>query len=129
MTRKTGTRYKLEIWHQSVKRVKTKNQKVLGVNFCVCISYRGKTGRGVLFGPPILNRVKCKSFQKNPLEETIDIAINLIFSHIPNLNITRKKSKNILLFATSQTQFIFNSKFHNQIDEISHEFSFSLCPC
>ena len=55
--------------HQSVERVKTKSQKVLGPNFYVCRSYRGKTGRGVEVGggggggggflsPLILNRVK-----------------------------------------------------------------------
>ena len=30
-------------------------------------------------------------FTNIPLQETIDIAINLIFNHNPNLNITRKK--------------------------------------
>ena len=47
------------------------------------------------------------------------IAINLIFNHNPNLNITRKKLEKLSLFATSQTHFIFNSKFDNQIDGIA----------
>ena len=43
--------------------VKTKSQKVLGANYLrlnsyVRRSYRGKTGRGELFAPPILNWVK-----------------------------------------------------------------------
>ena len=54
-----------------------------------------------------------------PLQETIDIAVNLIFNHNPNLNITRKELKKIFLFATSQTHFIFNSKFYNQIDGVA----------
>ena len=33
-------------------------------------------------------------FTNIPLQETIDIAINLIFNHNPNLNITRKELKN-----------------------------------
>ena len=53
------------------------------------------------------------------LHETIYIAINLIFNHNLNLNITRKELKKLFLFATSQTLFIFNSKFHNQIDGIA----------
>ena len=53
------------------------------------------------------------------LQETIDIAINLIFNHNPNLNITRKELKKLFLFATSQTHFIFNSKFYNQIDGVA----------
>ena len=54
-----------------------------------------------------------------PLQETIDIATNLIFNHHPNLNITRIELKKLFLFATSQTHFIFNSNFYNQIDGIA----------
>ena len=41
------------------------------------------------------------------VQETIDTAINLIFNHNPNLNITKKELKKLFLFATSQTHFIF----------------------
>ena len=57
-------------------------------------------------------------FTNIPLQETIDIAINLIFNYNTNLNITRRKLKKLFLFATSQTSFIFNSKFYNQIDGV-----------
>ena len=50
-------------------------------------------------------------FTNIPLQETIDIAINLIFNHNPNLNITKKELKKLFLFATSQTHLIFNGKF------------------
>ena len=53
------------------------------------------------------------------LHETVYIAINLIFNHNLNLNITRKELKKLFLFATSQTHFIFNSKFYNQIDGVA----------
>ena len=53
------------------------------------------------------------------LQETIDIAINLIFNHNPNLNITKKELKKLLLFVTSHTHFISNSKFYNEIDGIT----------
>ena len=56
-------------------------------------------------------------FTNIPLQETIHIAINLIFNH--NLNITRKDLKTPFLFATSQTHFVFNSKFYNQIDGVA----------
>ena len=49
-------------------------------------------------------------FTNIPLQETIDIAINLVFNHNPNLNITKKEQK-LFLFATSQVPSIFNSKF------------------
>ena len=58
-------------------------------------------------------------FTGSPLQETIDIAINLIFNHNPNLNITTKELKKLFLFATSQTHFIFNDKFYNQIDGVA----------
>ena len=58
-------------------------------------------------------------FTNIPLQETIHIAINLIFNHNPNLNITRKELKKLFLFATSQTHFSFNSKFYNQIDGVT----------
>ena len=57
------------------------------------------------------------------LQETIDVAINLIFNHNPNLNITRKELKKRFLFATSQTHFMFNSKFYNQIDGVAMDSS------
>ena len=58
-------------------------------------------------------------FTNISLQETIDIAINLIFNHNPNLNITKKELKKRFLFATSQTHFIFNSKCYNQIDGVA----------
>ena len=58
-------------------------------------------------------------FTNIPLQETIDIAINLIFNHIPNLNITKKELKKPFLFATSQIHFLFNGKFYNQIDGVT----------
>ena len=53
-----GIRYKLEILHLCGERAKTKSQGVLGANSYICRSYRGKTGRGPFYPPPILNKVK-----------------------------------------------------------------------
>ena len=61
-------------------------------------------------------------FTNIPLQETIDIPINLIFNHNPNLNITKKELKKLFLFATSKTHFIFNSKLYNQIDGVAMGF-------
>ena len=58
-------------------------------------------------------------FTNIPLQETIDIAINLIFNHNPNLKITKKELNFFFLFTTSQTHFIFNNKFYNQIDGVA----------
>ena len=56
-----------------------------------------------------------------PLQQTINIAINLIFNHNPDLNITRKELKKAV-FTTSQTRFIFNNNFYNQIDGVAMGF-------
>ena len=58
-------------------------------------------------------------FTNISLQETIDIAKNLIFNHNPNLIINRKEFKRFFLFATSDIHFIFNSKFCNQIDGVA----------
>ena len=49
-----------------------------------------------------------------PLQETIDITINLIFNHNP-----KKELKKLFLFAASHNHFVFNSKFYNQIDGVA----------
>ena len=53
-----------------------------------------------------------------PLQDTIDIAINLIFSHNPNLNITKKELKNFS-FSLHHGLSFFNSKFYSQIDGVA----------
>ena len=47
-----STRYEIlnEILRRYDKRIETKSQKVLGDKSYVCVSYRGKTGRGPI--PP-----------------------------------------------------------------------------
>ena len=58
-------------------------------------------------------------FTNIPLQETIDIAIYLIFNHNPNVYITKTEFKKLLLFATSQIHFLFSGKFYNQIDRVA----------
>ena len=58
-------------------------------------------------------------FTNISLQKTIDIAINLLFNHNPNLSITKKELKKLFIFDTSQTHFIFNGEFYNQIDGVA----------
>ena len=53
------------------------------------------------------------------LQETINIAINLIFNCNPKLNITKKVLKKFFPSATSQTYFVFNMAFYKQIDGVA----------
>ena len=71
-----------------------------------------------LFGKFLVSYNVTSLFSNIPFQETIDIALNLIFNHNPNLNITKKELKK-LLFATSQTHFLLNSKSYNQIDAVA----------
>ena len=57
-------------------------------------------------------------FTNIPLQETIDIAINLIFNHNPNLNITKKELKKAFLLHHRLILF-FNIKFYNQKDGVA----------
>ena len=50
-------------------------------------------------------------FVNFPLQETIDIAINLIFNHIPNLNITIKELKIFSLFLHHRLIFFLTVNF------------------
>ena len=61
-----------------------------------------------------------------PLQETIDIATNLIFNHNPKINTTKKEYKKLFLFATSQIIFFFTVNF---IGKLEYWFSFGFGPC
>ena len=91
-------------------------------NDCSCkdnLSFVSQIKNANLFKKFLASQDVTSLFTNIPLQETIDIAINLIFNHNPNLNITRKELKKPFPFATSQTHFIFNSKFVNQTDGVA----------
>ena len=46
-------------------------------------------------------------FSNIPLQETIDIAMHLIFNHNPNLNITRKELRKIFSFPLHHRLILF----------------------
>ena len=73
-----------------------------------------------IFGKKFLVSYNITSlFTKIPLEEIINIAINLVFDHNPYLNITRKEREKLFLFTASQTHFILISKFYNQFHRVA----------
>ena len=61
-------------------------------------------------------------FTNVPLQETINIAVNPIINHNPNLKLKKKKLKKLFIFATAQFPFVFNSKFYNHIDGVATGF-------
>ena len=58
-------------------------------------------------------------FTNIPLDETIDIAINLIFKNKPSFPICKSDLKQLFSFATSQTHFLFNGNFYDQVDGVA----------
>ena len=55
----------------------------------------------------------CSLFTSIPLQETIQIAVELIFQNNPQLKVTKRELKQLFNFATSGTHFIFNGSFYD----------------
>ena len=73
--------------------------------------------KSVKFSGKFLVSYNATSLRVNiPFQETIDVGINLIFNHNPNLKITKN---DFIVFISSQTHFLFNEKLYNQIDGVS----------
>ena len=60
----------------------------------------------------------CSLFTSIPLNETVDIAVNLIVDNNPNIRITKKELKTLFEFAISDTQILFDDNFYDQIDGV-----------
>ena len=58
-------------------------------------------------------------FTNIPLEETIELAVDLIFEKNPNIKISRAELKELFQFATSQSHFLFDGNFYDQIDGVA----------
>ena len=53
------------------------------------------------------------------MQETIEIAVELIFENNPQLKVTKRELKQLFNFASSGTHFIFNGSFYDQIHGVS----------
>ena len=85
----------------------------------IYFSFASQIKKANLSGKFLVSYDVSSLFTDIPLQETVNIAINLIFNHNTNLNINKKELKKLSLFATSKTHFLFNSKLYNQIDEVA----------
>ena len=61
----------------------------------------------------------CSLFTRIPLNETIDLAVKLIFDNNPNIKITKKDLKKLFEFATSGTHILFDGNYYDQIDGVA----------
>ena len=53
------------------------------------------------------------------LEETIDIAVNVILENNIGIKITKKELKQLFIYTTSKTYFLFNDSIYDQIDGVA----------
>ena len=60
----------------------------------------------------------CSLFTRFPLNETIELAVKLIFDNNPNIKITKKDLK-YSEFATSETHILFDGNYYDQIDGVA----------
>ena len=58
-------------------------------------------------------------FSNIPLQETINIAIDHIIEHQPDIKISRFDLNKLFLCVTAQTHFIFNNDFYDKIDGVA----------
>ena len=61
----------------------------------------------------------CSLFTSIPLQETTQIAVELIFQNNPQLKVMKCELTQLFNFATSGTHFIFNGNFYDQVDGVS----------
>ena len=58
-------------------------------------------------------------FTNVPVKETTEIAMDLIYQHHKNLKISRPQLRKLFQFATSQTHFIFDGQYYDQVDGLA----------
>ena len=58
-------------------------------------------------------------FTNVPLSETIDLAVNLIKSNDPSVKMSHAQLRKLFLFATSQTHFVYNDQYYDQVDGVA----------
>ena len=58
-------------------------------------------------------------FTNIPLDETLDLAVDLIMTNRPDLKCSKPDLKKLFLHATSKTHFLFNGKYYDQIDGVT----------
>ena len=58
-------------------------------------------------------------FTNIPLKETIDLAVNLIKSKDSRVKMSHAQLRKLFMFATSQTHFVYNDQYYDQIDGVA----------
>ena len=58
-------------------------------------------------------------FTSIPLDETINLAVDLLIQNEPSIKMSRTQLKKLFHFATAQTHFLFNGDYYDQVDGVA----------
>ena len=58
-------------------------------------------------------------FTNIPLDETIDLAVNLIKAKDSSIKMSHAQLRKLFMFATSQTHFLYNDQYYDQVDGVA----------
>ena len=58
-------------------------------------------------------------FTNIPLQETVNLAVDLLIANEPSIRMSKKQLKKLFLFATSQTHFMYNDEYYDQVDGVA----------
>ena len=61
----------------------------------------------------------CSLFTSIPLKEAIDFAVDLVFEHDPDFEITKNELRKLFDFAKSGTHFLSDGSLYDQIDSVA----------
>ncbi|XP_057308273.1 uncharacterized protein LOC130646150 [Hydractinia symbiolongicarpus] len=61
----------------------------------------------------------CSLFTNIPLNETLDLAVQLVIAGNRKLKITKSELKQLFVFATSSSNFLFNNEMYEQVDGVA----------
>ena len=58
-------------------------------------------------------------FTNVPLDETIDLAVDMVFDHYKDIQMSRVQMRKLFIFATKQTHFKYDGQYYDQIDGVA----------
>ena len=61
----------------------------------------------------------CSLLTNIPLNETIDLAVDIIFGNNESVNTTKLQLKKLFAFAASQTHFLFSNEIYDQTEGVA----------
>ena len=58
-------------------------------------------------------------FTNIPLDETINIAVEILLKSKPDIKVSRSELKSLFVYATSKSHFLFDGQYYDQIDGVA----------